>query len=167
MSNNNENEKHSAILAFTGLDSTKLTAVKVERMPAVISGHAIKSKACAPQQCYKNAAMFVLSWSGDDVRFCLGVADLGIYAGHAWVEVDGKHYDPTLEIVTNKLAPEYYRAVTFTRDELWAWFEDDMNKNIPPCIDDIPEHFFQFRLDDDLSYISRRLREASEQPRTA
>ncbi|UTZ44557.1 lasso peptide biosynthesis protein [Vibrio campbellii] len=126
--------------AFTSLNPNKVKLVECELMPSLMH-YTINKLRMQFRACYCNAAKAVLTLRWDDrtastVHYVLGVADMGIgFHGHAWIEVDGVHYDPTFEILGQGVEGRQYIEVSrFTPAELDAFLVG--NNNIPPAFPD-------------------------------
>ncbi len=120
------------IAAFTGIRSDLLNPVNVELCNEAVAKAAYKVR-LERNACFKNVALMVLANS--KATYCLGVAHLGLYGGHAWIEIDGHRYDPTLEFCTDSgLSDEYYELKRYSHADLWAWFDNPANKDLPPSL---------------------------------
>lgn len=101
-------------------------------------------------QCYLNAALLVLELKihGYDAHYVCGVSDLsvGFPSGHAWIELDGHHYDSTLELGKGTIASHYFEIFRMSYGQLWDWLNRD-GESMPPYFpDDVPsEHFDKTR----------------------
>lgn len=79
------------------------------------------------KECYRNCA--ILCASKTNVEYCFGYAQAIIPIEHAWVCIDGKYYDPTLE-KHSELGDAYLLLKKFNRQELLDFL--DISDNVAP-----------------------------------
>ncbi|QFT40068.1 MULTISPECIES: transglutaminase-like domain-containing protein [unclassified Vibrio] len=113
----------------------------INKLPLETSLYRI-AKALKPKVgvCYYNMAMLVLELRSRNIEatYVLGVSDLGVgfLSGHAWIEFDGKHYDPTLELGNSQfgLAEHYFEVKRYSASEIWDFVCE--HDNLPPVFPD-------------------------------
>lgn len=71
---------------------------------------------CNPNECFNNASRIVVKNGG---TFCLGKINNGM-TDHAWVKIDGKFFDTTLETHLPDLETDHLLVKELTQDELMS-----------------------------------------------
>lgn len=146
-------EQVQFIRLVAGISPEACRIVPVKKMPSDVKRYTSVNR-YLERHCYKNAALAMMAIEAlteKEAHYILGIADLalGFIYGHAWIEVDGQHYDPTFEVAEDWREDRLYcELVRFSAVELALFLES--NDQTPPCYpDDIPEsltdHFVRDR----------------------
>lgn len=68
-----------------------------------------------PKQCFDNCFNLCVE---HEVTYVLGICHIMIPIEHAWLKIDGKHYDPTLEIASGELSGSYHSLIEIKSTDL-------------------------------------------------